>query len=210
MSRHLTTTDGALDVLRKQRWLPVLRNVDSADAVATARACRDAGCVTVELTFSTPGVLDAVRLLVDEGLTVGVGTVRTTEQVARAAAAGAAYVVSFCRPPGFLRAAADLGLTAISGALTPHEVAAAVDEGAEAVKLFPARLLQPAYVRDLHSVLGPIELMVTGGIAPQVADVRAWLDAGAFCVGIGGQLGTAARDGAASVRERAGLLMGMR
>lgn len=196
-----------LATLALQKWLPVLRSASSRDAVDTALACRDAGCRTVELTFSTPDVLDAVRTLVDEGLVVGVGTVRTTDQVGAAVKAGASYVVSFHRPEGFVRAAEGHGVLSIAGALTPHEVAAAVDEGAGAIKIFPARLVQPEYLLDLAAVLGPVPIMVTGGVAPSVADIRRWLDAGAVSVGVGSQLGSVARDGHEAVRARAADLM---
>lgn len=193
-------------MLAAQRWLPVLRTATAGDAVATARACQAGGCLSVELTWSTPGVLDAVRTLVADGLVVGLGTLRTPRQVAQAAEAGAAYVVSFHLPTGFVEAAHEHGLPAVPGALTPHEVAAAVDAGADAVKVFPARLVVPGYLRDLRAVLGEVDLLVTGGVAPQAEDVRTWLDAGARCVGIGGQLGTASADGAAAVQQRAAAL----
>lgn len=206
MSRHLTTAD-VLSILTAQKWLPVLRSASSRDAVDTALACRDAGCRTVELTFSTPGVLDAVRTLVDEGLVVGLGTVRTTRQVDEAVQAGASYVVSFHRPEGFVRAAAGHGVLSIAGALTPHEVAAAVDEGTDAVKIFSARLVQPEYLQDLVAVLGPVPIMVTGGVQPSVIDIRRWLDAGAVSVGVGSALGSVARDGHEAVETRAAALM---
>jgi 2-dehydro-3-deoxyphosphogluconate aldolase/(4S)-4-hydroxy-2-oxoglutarate aldolase len=192
-----------LDQLHDQAWVPVLRNADAGDAVATARAC---AVDVVELTYSTPGVLDAIRELVAGGSTVGVGTVRTTDQVREAAAAGASFVVSFHRPPGFVAAALDAGVVPLPGALTPHEVAAAIDDGAPAVKIFPARLVPPAYLRDLAAVIGPVPLVVTGGIGADPESLRPWLAAGAWAVGVGGQLGTVAGDGAEVVRQRASAL----
>lgn len=208
MSIHSTTpaAHDALAALRAQQWVPVLRSHDSADAVATALACRDAGASVVELTYSTPGVLEAVAELTAAGMRIGVGTVRTPHQVSDAVGAGASFVVSFHRPIGFLAAAAESGVLAIPGALTPHEVAAALDEGAQAVKVFPARLVPPSYLGDLRAVLGDVPLLVTGGIDAERAAIKPWLDAGAWCVGIGSQLGSALRDGPAEVSRRVAAL----
>jgi 2-dehydro-3-deoxyphosphogluconate aldolase/(4S)-4-hydroxy-2-oxoglutarate aldolase len=160
----------------------------------------------VELTYSTPGVLDAVAELASAGMQVGVGTIRTPQQVSDAFEAGATFVVSFHRPVGFLDAAAEVGVLAIPGALTPQEVAAAVDEGAEAIKVFPARLVTPSYLGDLRAVLGPVPLLVTGGIDAQRSAIQPWLDAGAWCVGIGSQLGNVRRDGPDQVSRRVAAL----
>lgn len=204
MSRHSTTPDAgdALAALRVQQWVPVLRSADTEDAVATALACRAGGASVVELTYSTPGVLDAVAELASAGMRVGVGTIRTPQQVSDAFEAGATFVVSFHRPVGFLDAAAEVGVLAIPGALTPHEVAAAVDEGAQAIKVFPARLVTPSYLGDLRAVLGSVPLLVTGGIDARRSAIQPWLDAGAWCVGIGSQVGSARKDGPAEVSRR--------
>lgn len=160
----------------------------------------------VELTYSTPDVLDAVAELVAAGVRVGVGTVRTPEQLSAAVEAGAGFVVSFYRPIGFLETAAEAGVLAIPGALTPHEVAGAVDAGAHAVKVFPARLVSPSYLRDLRAVLGDVPLLVTGGINAERDAIQPWLDAGAWCVGVGSQLGSAHSDGPLEVSRRVGKL----
>ena len=183
-----------------QRVIPVLRARDVADAVDTARACARAGLRIVELTRTTPDVEQAVHALVDDGLTVGVGTIRSGDEVRSAAAAGAAFVVSFHRPGDFMAAATAAGVLAIPGALTPHEVAACADAGARVVKLFPARSLTPAYLRDLAPVLPDLRFVVTGGIEPGAT--APWLRAGALAVGLGSALGTVAAEGADEVERR--------
>lgn len=187
-----------------QRVLPVLRTADAADALATARACVRGGMRVVELTYSIPGVEDALGELVatEEGATFGVGTVTEPEQVRASVASGARFVVSFARQPGVIETALELGTTVICGALTPTEVADCQHAGADAIKLFPARLIEPAYIRDLLAVLPDAGFVVTGGIGADPASVRPWLDAGAIAVGLGSALGTAARDGADEVERR--------
>lgn len=195
------TPPPVLQGLRRQGWLPVLRGADVDDAVATALAC---GVDIAELAFTTPAVLDGVRRLVDAGLTVGVGTVRTADQVRDAAAAGASFVASFYEPDGFVATASSVGVPALPGGFTAHELAVALDHRAPAVQLFPAGRLPPDYLGDLRAVLGDVPIIVTGGLGAAPRDLRTWLDAGAWCVGVGSHVGTVASDGAAEVRRRAG------
>lgn len=190
----------AVDELARQRILPVLRCADADDALATARAAAAAGCRLVELTMSTPGVEAAIAPLVDDGLVVVVGTVRDASDVPRLAAAGAAMVISFWNPPGFVAAATDAGIPAVPGGFTAAELAAAHADGAAAVKLFPASLAEPEYLSALRPLLPDLRLLVTGGIEPD--GVRPWLDAGALAVGLGSKLGTAAIVGADEVERR--------
>jgi 2-dehydro-3-deoxyphosphogluconate aldolase / (4S)-4-hydroxy-2-oxoglutarate aldolase len=190
----------AIDELARQRILPVLRCADADDALETARAAAAAGCRVVELTMSTRGVQAAIAPLVDDGLTVAVGTVRESADVARLAAAGASLVVSFWNPPGFVAAATAAGIPAIPGGFTASELAAAHRDGAAAVKLFPASLVEPEYLPALRPLLPDLRFLVTGGIEPD--GVRPWLDAGALAVGLGSKLGTAATVGAAEVERR--------
>jgi 2-dehydro-3-deoxyphosphogluconate aldolase/(4S)-4-hydroxy-2-oxoglutarate aldolase len=192
-----------LERIAAQRVVPVLRSGDVADAVATARACARAGMEVIELTHSTPDVEIAIRELSRDGVTVGVGTVTSAAQVEPAIAAGAAFVVSFTAPEGMVQAARALGVPAIPGALTPTEVADCLAQGAPAVKLFPARGLAPAYLRDLRAVMPQLRAIVTGGLRASAEDVVPWLEAGALAVGLGGDIGTAVADGAEEVERRA-------
>lgn len=191
-----------IEAIAAQRVIPVLRCDGPRDAVDTARAAASAGMTVVELTTSIPGALEAVRKLAADGLVVGLGTVREASQVDDAARAGARFVVSFHRPAGLVERAHELGLAAIPGALTPHEIAAAQAEGADAVKVFPAHLVGPDYLADLEPLVGGLRAVATGGVPPTAAGLGEWLRAGALAVGLGSALGTAARDGAAEVARR--------
>ena len=192
-----------LEELVRQRIVPVLRCADADDAVATGRALAAAGVRALELTMSTPGVLAAVPPLAADGLIVGMGTIRSAGEVEAAVAAGARFAVSFWNPPGFVAAATAAGVPAIPGGLTPGEIAAAQLERPAAVKVFPATLVSPDYVRTLLALDPSLRLLVTGGIAPTAAAIGPWLEAGAVMVGVGGALGTVSNAGAAEVERRA-------
>lgn len=189
--------------LTGQYVVPVLRCPDVEDAVATATALRAGGLGAVELTMSTPDVFTAVRRLADAGATVGVGTITDPADVARAADAGATFVVSFRNPEGFVRAALDRGLLAIPGALTPSEVHAAYEDGARLVKLFPARLLEPAYLGDLAPLVPGAQYLMSGGIRLDAASLAKWHAAGARAVALGRELGTSGTVGSDEVTKRA-------
>jgi 2-dehydro-3-deoxyphosphogluconate aldolase/(4S)-4-hydroxy-2-oxoglutarate aldolase len=203
-------THDVIAQLAAQRIIPVLRSADVEDAVATARACARAGMRAIELTRTTPDVERALELLRDDDLLLGVGTITDGDHVRAAARAGARYVVSFTTPAGMVDVAHELGLAAIPGAFTPTEIAACIDAGADAVKLFPAREASPAYPRDLRAVLPELRIVATGGLRATPESAGAWLDAGALAVGLGSELGTVAQDGAEAVtrRARAALALG--
>jgi 2-dehydro-3-deoxyphosphogluconate aldolase/(4S)-4-hydroxy-2-oxoglutarate aldolase len=181
--------------LAEQRVVPVIRCPDVEDAVLTARAAAAAGMRVVELTLTTSGVHEAIRELDD--LVVGLGTLTSADDVAPAVEAGAAFLVSFGNPPGFVATAREAGVPALPGVLTPGEALAA---GTDVMKLFPARLVSPAYLRDLAAVMPTARFVPTGGI--EAGTARAWLDAGALAVGLGSSLGTVAAVGADEVERR--------
>jgi 2-dehydro-3-deoxyphosphogluconate aldolase/(4S)-4-hydroxy-2-oxoglutarate aldolase len=195
--------EDVLDRIAAQRVLPVIRAADPDDAAATARACARAGMNVVELTSTTPDIDRALVALRDSDLVLGLGTVTRAADVRPAAAAGARFVVSFAVRDRLVEAAAGLGVTPIPGAFTPTEVLRCLQAGAPAVKIFPARLVEPAYLRDLCTVMPTLRPLVTGGVAATVDAIRPWLEAGALAVGIGSDLGTVASVGEKELERRA-------
>ena len=175
----------AIERIRHERLVAVLRRVADVDARVDALAA--AGVGVVEITLDDPDALAAIERTRDRGdVTVVAGTVRRADQVDAAVSAGAEAVVG----PAFSRAvverAAKLGVPAIPGALTPTEVEAAWVAGAALVKLFPGTLGGPAYVKDLLAPLADVPLLITGGVNAQNA--LSFLEAGAVAVGVGSAL----------------------
>ena len=175
-----------VDALCAQRILPVLRLPDTESALAAARTALGAGLGIVELTATTRGWAAAVAALREEVPTaiVGLGTVTTRHLATSAVEAGAGFLVSPWPAPEVREVAASSGLPFLEGAFTPAEVADVSRQGP--VKVFPAHLGGPQYLRSLRQVLPEAVLVPTGGIA--LADAAAWLDAGASAVGIGRDL----------------------
>jgi len=178
-----------LQVLRTDRVLSVVRAPRIPDATDLCHALAAGGIRTVELTFTTPGVLEHLRACADavtaSGVVLGVGTVMTADQASAAIDAGAQFLVT----PGLRSEVAAVAVAnavpVFLGALTPTEVAAAVDLGSSAVKIFPAGAFGPKYLSDLHGPYPDVELLPSGGV--NADNARAFLDAGALavCAGTG-------------------------
>jgi 2-dehydro-3-deoxyphosphogluconate aldolase/(4S)-4-hydroxy-2-oxoglutarate aldolase len=192
-----------LERLARQRVFPVIRATDADDAVATAHACARAGMDVIEFTRTTPNVDRALAAVRHSDLLLGLGTVTRAAEVRPAAAAGARFVVSFAVRERLVKAATGLGITPIPGALTPTEVLFCLQAGAPAVKIFPARLVEPDYLRHLRMVMPTLRGLVTGGVPATADAIRPWLEAGAVAVGVGSDLGTVSSVGEEDVEQRA-------
>lgn len=175
----------AIERILRERLVAVVRRVPDVDARIDALAA--AGVGVVEITLDDPAALGAIERARSRGdVSVIAGTVRRAEQVDLAVAAGAEAVVGPAFDRGVVERATELGVPAIPGALTPTEVEAAWAAGAALVKLFPAGLGGPRYVRDLLAPLGDVPLLVTGGV--DAGNAAAFLAAGAVAVGVGSAL----------------------
>lgn len=166
------------------------------DPVGLFSILSDNGLRLTEVTLNTPGALAAIGACRRAGLLVGAGTVRSRDDALRARDAGAAFLVT----PGLVEGAAAAGLPLLMGAYTASEAMRACDLGAQAVKLFPANLLSPAYAAALLAPLPELRLIPTGGIAAR--DFAAWKAAGCVGVGIGSELRVGTAEGLAA-RARA-------
>ena len=168
------------------RVLGIVRYRDAGDIDGALGALVRGGIRLVEVTMDTPGALDAVERGSRSGWSIGVGTILEPDQVDRSVDAGAAFVVSPGIVPGVIDRALALGVDVVPGAFTPTEVMRAHGMGVRAVKLFPASLGGPGYLRALLGPLPHVSLVPTGGIT--IRDVSGYLAAGATCVGLGGAL----------------------
>jgi 2-dehydro-3-deoxyphosphogluconate aldolase/(4S)-4-hydroxy-2-oxoglutarate aldolase len=185
MMTFMSGASSAVDRIRAERVVAILRRVPDADRVVPALAA--GGIRIVEITLDSDGALDTIeRLRGNRELTVLAGTVRTPADAEAAAGAGAEACVSPALVPETVERCLELGVPAIPGALTPSEVEAAFALGVPLVKLFPGSLVGPGYVRDVLAPLAGVPLIVTGGV--DLSNAREFLDAGAVAVGVGSAL----------------------
>lgn len=186
-----------LEVIGETRIVAVLRAPEGSWLVAAADVLVRSGVRAVELALTTPGALEALEryaAAAPEEACLGAGTVLTAAQARAAVAAGARYLVTPSVVPEVIAAGAEAGVPVVAGALTPTEILTAHRAGASVVKVFPATVFGPSYLRLVHDPLPQIPLVPTGGIG--LDDAAGYLAAGAYAVGVGGQLlGDALRGG---------------
>jgi 2-dehydro-3-deoxyphosphogluconate aldolase/(4S)-4-hydroxy-2-oxoglutarate aldolase len=167
----------------------VVRCETEEEAVKGIRAVVEGGIRAVEITFTVPGAPAVIRRIkhdLGDSVLLGAGTVTDPEQAEDAVDAGALYLVAPNTDEKVIGAAKRLGVPVFPGAFTPTEVVRAWDMGADAVKIFPASLGGPAYIKALKGPLPHIPLIPTGGVDERT--VGEFFRAGAFAVGAGGAL----------------------
>lgn len=195
--------------LARHRVVAIIRGTSPGAAERAGQVLVESGVPLVEVSLTTPGALDAIaRLAQTPGCLIGAGTVLTEQDAHAVAAAGASFVVTPALTPG-IEAAVGLGLPVLAGAQTASEALAALARGATAVKLFPASVGGPGYLKALRDPFPHIPFVPVGGVDLDAA--RAYLGVGALAVGVGGPLvGDAASGGdLAALARRATAFAGL-
>ena len=182
----MTTRHEAAAQIQSSRLLAIVR-LDSAEASITAcRTLGTAGINVMEISLSGVGALDAIKASRSTGALVGAGTVRTLSDAISAVEVGAQFLVSPAFDERISEWAQTHDILYVPGAFSPSEVDIASRAGALLIKLFPARALGPAHVRDLLGPFPEIKLVPTGGV--DRSNAREYLEAGAAAVAVGGSL----------------------
>lgn len=182
-----------LSLLRQDKLIAICRGAEGESLLSLAAAIRDGGIRFIEVTFQQEreDCADLARRNIKTlcgmpGIIPGAGTVLSPDQVRAAYEAGAKYIVSPNADPAVIAETKRLGLISIPGALTPGEIMAAHNAGADLVKLFPTAVMGLKYFKDLRAPLSHIGLVVTAGITPD--NLGDYLKAGAFAAGISSPL----------------------
>ena len=167
--------------------LCILRGVTAPQLDPVLSCIHRAGIVAVEITMNTQGAPELIAQASQRFgtvLWVGAGTVLSAPDARVAVAHGARFIVA----PNTNREVAEYcqhqSLPYFPGALTPNEIAYAGQCGATMVKVFPASLFGPPYIKEVRGPLNHIPLMAVGGVTPE--NVGAYFEAGVSAVAIGG------------------------
>jgi 2-dehydro-3-deoxyphosphogalactonate aldolase len=171
--------------------IAILRGVTPEAVVAIGEALVREGFAIVEVPLNSPQPLESIRrlrgALGGTNVLVGAGTVTSPAEVRAVADAGGALIVMPHSDPEVVRAAKRAGLACTPGVATPTEAFAALANGADALKLFPAELLTPAVVKAMRAVLPKgTRLLPVGGITPD--NMAPYVAAGAAGFGLGSAL----------------------
>ncbi|HJZ65822.1 MAG TPA: bifunctional 4-hydroxy-2-oxoglutarate aldolase/2-dehydro-3-deoxy-phosphogluconate aldolase [Candidatus Acidoferrum sp.] len=169
--------------------VPVIRASSADQAKFAAEAVCAGGIPIVEITMTVPGAVEVIAEFVRTAphVLVGAGTVVNKEAAVRCMDAGAQFLVSPGFNVGAVAAARERDLLIMAGALTPTEVMAAWEAGADFVKIFPCgNMGGPNYIRALKGPLPQVPMVPTGGVNLETA--ADYIRAGAAALGVGGEL----------------------
>lgn len=176
-----------LETIKREKLVPVIRTDDTDDARKAIKILSESGIKIFEITMTVPNAVELIRELDNTEVLIGAGTILNREQAEKCVEAGAKFIVS----PAFNRETVEFcrenEIAVMPGSLTPTEVLAPWNAGADCVKVFPCDALGGAkYLKTLKTLFPHIEMMPTGGVScDTIADFFA---AGAFAVGVGADL----------------------
>lgn len=176
--------------MKNRELIAILRGVHPDEALAIAEVLIDAGMTRIEVPLNSPDPLVSIARMVQafEGQAVfGAGTVLTVPDVEAVARTGAGMIVSPNCDPAVIRATKEKGMLSYPGVLTPTECFAALANGADGLKIFPASVIGTGGVAAIRAVLpATVPIYAVGGAnADNFAD---WIAAGAQGFGIGSAL----------------------
>lgn len=156
-----------LEQIQKIGIVPVVVLDDAKDAEPLAKALCEGGLPCAEVTFRTEAAEECIRIMSEKfpQMLVGAGTVLTTEQVDRAVAAGAKFIVSPGLNPRIVKYCVEKGILITPGCANASDIEQALENGLEVVKFFPA---EPAgglnMIKALAAPYVGVKFMPTGGI----------------------------------------------
>lgn len=186
MSRHADFTQ-----VMDRGAVAIIRAPSGELLVDVSKAIYAGGLDVIEVTFTVPGVLDIlsqVKRELGDKVLLGAGTVLDSETARAAILAGAEFIVTPTVNTEVIELCNRYDKLIMTGALTPTEVLTAWEAGADIIKVFPAFVGGPEYLKALHGPLPQIPLMPTGGV--DLETLPAFLQAGACAVGLGSSLVT--------------------
>lgn len=179
-----------LDRIRALRLVPVIRASSADEAMRAIDAIKAGGIDILEITMTVPGAVKVIEKVAEAygaDVLVGAGTVLDPETARACILAGAQFIVSPALNLETIELCRRYTLPVMPGALTPTEVVAAWQAGADMVKVFPCSALGGAsYLKALKAPLPQVELIPTGGVNLKTAPD--FLAAGASALGIGADL----------------------
>ena len=179
-----------LDGIKSVGIVPVVRTASAESAILAIQAVYRGGIRAAEVTMTVPGAIRALEKLADEfgdTMILGAGTVLDPETCRSCMLAGAQFFVTPALKLSTIEMVRRYSKVVMPGALTPTEVLAAWEAGADMVKIFPANSVGgPKYIKSLKAPFPQIEMVPTGGVSLETTPD--FLRAGAAAVAVGAEL----------------------
>jgi 2-dehydro-3-deoxyphosphogluconate aldolase / (4S)-4-hydroxy-2-oxoglutarate aldolase len=182
------TQEGVLTRLREGGLVVVARRLERRHTMPVAVSLIEVGAPGLELTLDEPTAIESIAEIhrqLSGQLLIGAGTVLRLSEAKKAIAAGADFLVSPVYVPSILRLCRESNVLYVPGAASPTDIFRILKSGTKAVKLFPASLMTPSYIRD---VLEPFRnydpvFMLTGGLGTD--QIASYIEAGVAMFGVG-------------------------
>lgn len=175
-------------------FIPVFYHADEIVCLHVLKVCYDSGLRFFEFTNRGENAFHLFEILHEKrkadypDMKLGVGTIFNMPTATKFIDAGADFIVSPALVPE-MKAILNR-VPWIPGCATVSEINLALELGAQLIKVFPGDLLGPAFIKSVRSVLPQVQLMPTGGVEPELENLKAWFNAGVVCVGMGSKLFT--------------------
>ena len=184
-----------LEVIKSRKVIAIVRGIKLEHVIDTVEALKQGGITCVEVAFNhkeadkyedTLKSISMIKEKFGDEVAVGAGTVLSVKDVVASANAGAAYMISPNMNLDVIKKTKEMGLVSIPGCVTPTEAVTAYDAGADIIKLFPAGVLGPGYIKALAAPLNFIPFVAVGGVNAE--NLQNFIKAGAIGAGVGGNL----------------------
>lgn len=181
--------DTAIGIMLETGIVAIMRAKDSDQLLEAAQAVLAGGAQVIEVTMTTPGALDVIRQAtknLGDKVLFGVGSVIDPETARAAILAGAQFVVCPTLNLKIITICRRYSIPVMPGAYTPTEILTAWEAGADIVKVFPASVGGPAYIKAIKAPLPQIRLAAVGGV--DLKNTADFFRAGVEVAGVGGEL----------------------
>jgi 2-dehydro-3-deoxyphosphogluconate aldolase/(4S)-4-hydroxy-2-oxoglutarate aldolase len=183
-----------VQALKRSLMVPVFYNEDYEICERVMSICFEEGIELFE--FTNRGVkaaenFEKMKAFAQKNYPdnyLGIGTVKTVTDAEAFIKLMPAFLVSPILNTEVGLICAQNNIPWMPGCVTPTEIHLAMINGATVVKIFPASLVGPSFVKAVKAVFPEVSIMPTGGIKADKAVLKEWLDAGVICVGMGSEL----------------------
>lgn len=181
-----------MEAIEKEKLIVIVRGVEKEKLLPLCEAMYAGGIRLLEITYDASGKVTSeetaenIRMLSEAfagRMYIGAGTVLNEKQVELTKNAGGSFIISPNTKEAVIQKTVALDMVSMPGALTPTEIEAAHEYGADFVKLFPVANLGPDYVKAVKAPLSHIKLTAVGGINEE--NMPVYLKAGVSGFGIG-------------------------
>lgn len=180
-----------LEKIRKNSLVAVVRGKSDEDAYEISKKIIEGGIKTIELTFSTPFIENTIERLSkeyggDSEIIIGAGTVMDFVTARIAIMKGAKFIVSPHLDTEIAKICNKYLIPYLPGCGSVTEINNALESGCDVIKLFPATVLGPNFIKDVKGPMPYVNIMPSDGVT--IENMKEWIDKGAFAIGIGGAL----------------------